>query len=77
MQVHIPLLLHGLFKAAVQNLVEGADPLLHLCLTVCSQKERALILHLQLEGEPTHFAVLKDDITSSDFTDSSINGIMF
>lgn len=61
MQVSVPLLLHGLFKAAVENLVEGADPLLHLCFAVCSQQERALILHLQLKGKPTHFAVLKED----------------
>lgn len=59
MQVSVPLLLHGLLKAAVENLVEGADPLLHLRLAVRSQQERALILHLQLEGKPTHFAVLK------------------
>lgn len=59
MQVSIPLLLHGLLEAAVENLVEGADPLLHLRLAVRSQQERALILHLQFEGKPTHFAVLK------------------
>lgn len=59
-QVSVPLLLHGLFKAAVENLVEGADPLLHLRFTVCSQQEGAFILHLQLEGKATHFAVLQD-----------------
>lgn len=59
MQVSVPLLLHGLFEAAVQDLVERADPLLHLRLALCSQQERALILHLQLKGEPAHFAVLE------------------
>lgn len=58
-QVPIPLLLHGLFEAAVEDLVEDGDPLLHLCFAVCSQQVRALILHLQLEGKPAHFAVLK------------------
>lgn len=60
-QVPVPLLLHGLFEAAVEDLVEDGDPLLHLCFTVCSQQVCALILHLQLEGEPAHFAILKDD----------------
>lgn len=59
MQVPVPLLLHGLLKAAVENLVKCADPLIHLRFTVCSQQECALILHLQLEGKPAHFAVLK------------------
>lgn len=59
MQVSVPLLLHGLFEAAVEDLVEGADPLLHLCVTVCSQQEGAFILHLQLKGEAAHFAVLE------------------
>lgn len=61
MQVSVPLLLHGLFKATVENLVECANPLLHFCFTVCSQQERALILHLQLKGKPAHFAVLKEE----------------
>lgn len=59
MQVSVPLLLHGLLEAAVEDLVERADPLLHLRLTVSGQEERALVLHLQLEGEAAHFAVLK------------------
>lgn len=59
-QVSVPLLLHGLLKAAVEDLVKCADPLVHLGFTVCSQQERALILHLQLEGKPAHLAVLKD-----------------
>ena len=61
MQVSVPLLLHGLLEAAVEDLVEGADPLVHLCLAVRSQQERALILHLQLKGKPAHFAVLEED----------------
>lgn len=60
MKVSVPLLLHSLFKAAVENLVEGTDPLLHLGFTVRSQQEGALILHLQLKGKPTHFAVLNE-----------------
>lgn len=59
-QVSVSLLLHGLFEAAVEDLVEGADPLVHLCLAVCGQQERALILHLELKGKATHFAVLKE-----------------
>lgn len=58
-QVPVPPLLHGLLKAVVENLVKCADPLVHLRFTVCSQQERALILHLQLESKPAHFAVLK------------------
>lgn len=58
MQVSVPLLLHGLLEAAVEDLVEGADPFLHLTLTVGSQQVRALVLHLQLEGKPPQFAVL-------------------
>ncbi len=61
MQVSVPLLLHGLLEAAVEDFVEGADPLVHLCLAVCRQQERALILHLQLKGKPANFAVLQED----------------
>lgn len=60
-QVSVPLLLHGLFEAAVENLVEGSYPLLHFHFAVGRQQERALVLHLQLEGKPTHFAVLEED----------------
>lgn len=59
-QFYVPFLLHGLFKAAVEDLIEGADPLLHLRFAVCSQQERALVLHLQLKGKPAHFAVLEE-----------------
>lgn len=59
-QIAVPFLLHGLFKAAVKNLVQDADPLLHFSFAVGSQQERALILHLQLKRKPTHFAILKE-----------------
>lgn len=58
-QVPVPLLLHGLLEAAVEDLVEDGDPLLHLGLAVGSQQVRALVLHLQLEGEAPHLAVLR------------------
>lgn len=57
--VSIPLLLHGDFKAAVQDLIERADPVLHLRLAVCSQQVGALILHLKLESKPSNFVVLQ------------------
>lgn len=59
-QVPVPLLLHGLLEAAVENLVEDGDPLLHLSLAVGSQQVRALVLHLQLEGKAPHLAVLRN-----------------
>lgn len=59
MNVSVPLLLHGDLKAAVQDLVERVYPILHLCLAVCSQQVRALILHFQLEGETPHLVVLQ------------------
>lgn len=34
MNVSVPLLLHGNLKAAVQNLVERVDPVLHLCFAI-------------------------------------------
>ena len=60
MKVSIPLLLHGELKAGVQDLVECADPVVHLALAVCGQQVRALILHLQLERKATNFVILKD-----------------
>lgn len=59
MHVSIPLLLHGDLEAAVQDFVECVDPILHLHLAVRSQQVRALILHLQLEGEPPDLVVLQ------------------
>lgn len=59
MNVSIPLLLHGDLKAAVEDLVEHVDPVLHLCFTFCSQQVGALILHLQLESKPPNFVVLE------------------
>lgn len=61
MQLSVPALLHGLFKAAVQDLVEGSDPVVHLALVVCRQQVRAFILHLQLEGKAPHLTVLQQN----------------
>ncbi len=58
MNVSIPLLLHGNLEAAVQDLVERVDPVLHLSFTVRSQQVGALILHLQLESKPPNLVVL-------------------
>jgi len=70
-QVSVPLLLHGLLKAAVEDLVEGADPLLHLRFAVRGQKKGALVLHLQLKSEPAHFDVLEEKHTYvNDFIES-------
>lgn len=59
MNVSVPLLLHGDLEAAVQDLVERVDPVLHLCLAVCGQQVGALILHLQLESKPPDLVVLR------------------
>lgn len=59
MNFSIPLLLHGDLKAAVQDLVERVDPVLHLSLAVRGQQVGALILHLQLEREPPNLVVLQ------------------
>lgn len=59
MNVSIPLLLHGDLKAAVQDLVERVDPVLHLSLAVRGQQVGALILHLQLERKPPNLVVLQ------------------
>lgn len=58
MQVSVPLVLHGQLKTAVEDPVEGADPVLHLALGVCGQNIAALVLHLQLERKPPHTIVL-------------------
>ncbi len=58
MNVSIPLLLHGDLKAAVQDLVERVDPILHLPFAVRSQQVGALILHLKLESKPPNLVVL-------------------
>lgn len=58
MDVSVPLLLHGDLEAAVQDLVERVDPVLHLPLAVRRQQVGALILHLQLESEPPDLVVL-------------------
>lgn len=57
--VSISLLLHGDFKATVQDLIECVDPFLHLRLAVCSQQVGALILHLKLESKPSNLVVLQ------------------
>lgn len=58
MNVSIPLLLHGNLKAAVQDLFERVDPILHLSFTVSGQQVGALILHLQLESKPPNLVAL-------------------
>ena len=61
MDVPVPLLLHGDLEAAVEDLVESADPVLHLSLAVGSQQVRALVLHLQLKGKAPHLVILQTD----------------
>lgn len=58
MGLPVPLVLHGDLEAAVEDFVEGVDPVLHLPLAVGRQQIRALILHLQLKGKPPDFGIL-------------------
>lgn len=59
MRVPISLLLHCSLKVELEDLVEDCDPLLHLCLTVRSQKVTAFVLHLELKGEAPDSVVLR------------------
>lgn len=59
MNVSVPLLLHGHLEAVVEDLVQRVDPLVHLGLAVGRQQVGALVLHLQLKGEPPNLVVLQ------------------
>lgn len=64
MTVSVPLLLHGDLKAAVQDLVQRVDPILHLPFAIGSQQVGALILHLQLESKPPDLVILQHGVRS-------------
>lgn len=56
----VPPVLDGL-SAALQGQLQRGHPLLHLCLTVCSQEVAVAVLHLQLKTIATHLRTLREE----------------